>query len=262
MNIMVVDDDKDICNDLSKFLKRINHNVIQAYKGSEAKELLADSKIELLISDVSMPEIDGFTLAKFVKDQYKDVKIILISGLQEVAETINAMDLGIHDFILKPVDIKAIVKIIEDIEKIKKSKEKDKFDVEKILSIAKNKNFVNISDLDTEEFSNFKNQNIEDICISSDLMKSLYKKLDKLHDYADIPVLISGETGTGKELVAKYLHFESKSNNEPFIAINCAAINKEMFEAELFGYEKGAYTGSARRQGRIYKTRRKRLFIP
>ena len=249
MKILIIDDEPNCCDDLGKFLSRIDHEITKAYSAKEAIQKIKEDNFELIICDVNMPEINGIEFVTKVKERKIKSYIILISGLSEVAESINAIDLGIYDFITKPVDLNKLVNLIDKIEEINKSKEYMNYSLANILQILDEKDTIDLSKIDISFLNIFKNKNIDDICVFSEKMTSIFKKLEKLHQYQDIPVLIEGVTGTGKELVSKFIHFEGLNNKEPFVAVNCAAINKEMFEAELFGYEKGAFTG-ARPEGR------------
>lgn len=250
MKILIVDDEPDCCNDLGKFLTRINHEITTAYDGVEALEKARKDQYDVIISDVNMPKMNGYELVKIIKEKKIESQIILISGLEEVAESINAIDLGIYDFITKPVDLNKLINLIDKIEDINKSKDLFDYTADNLNKILDKKNIVDIDEIDkTPYYKIYKNKNIDDICVFSKKMSNIFRKLEKLHQYQDIPVLIEGMTGTGKELVAKFIHYEGPNQNEPFVAINCAAINKEMFEAELFGYERGAFTG-AKPEGR------------
>ncbi len=250
MKILIVDDEPDCCNDLAKFLSRINHEIATAYDGIEAFEKVKNDKYDVIISDVNMPKMNGYELVKSIKESDIESQIILISGLEEIAESINAIDLGIYDFITKPVDLNKLINLIDKIEEINKSKYPSNYSPSDIFNIVDKKNIIDINEIDiTPDYKIYKNKNIDDICIFSKKMNNVFRKLEKLHQYPDIPVLIEGLTGTGKELVAKFIHYEGPNQNEPFVAINCAAINKDMFEAELFGYERGAFTG-AKPEGR------------
>ena len=251
MDILLVDDDRDCCDDLSKFLERVGFSVTRSYNGMDAFEKVKSRKYDAIISDVNMPVLNGIELVKKI-NEYKSIvtEIILISGIEEIAQSINAIELGIYDFITKPVDVKKLMQLLDEINSIKKvDKNKDKRIIEDIYDEIKKKDLIKIDDIDIEKSFMSTNSNMENICVFSNEMKSIFKKLDKIHDYPEIPVLLEGMTGTGKEIIAKYIHYESSYNSEPFVAVNCAAINKEMFESELFGYEKGAYTG-ARPEGR------------
>ena len=249
MKILIVDDEPDCCNDLGKFLTRIDHEVTKTYSAKEAIQKIQNNNYNVIICDVNMPEINGIELVAILKERKINSNIILISGLTEVAESINAIDLGIYDFITKPIDLNKLVDLIDKIKNINKSNDSLNYSLSNILNILEEREIVDLNKIDISFLNIFKNKNIDDICVFSQTMAGIFKKLEKLHEYQDIPVLIEGATGTGKELVSKFIHFEGYNNKEPFIAVNCAAISKDMFEAELFGYEKGAFTG-ARPEGR------------
>jgi|GEM_PF-1104351 len=245
MKILIVDDDVECCTDVARFLKRLDFTVDSSYNAKDALKLLNENIYDVILSDVSMPGMDGFSLVKEIKKKGIKTDIILISGKSEIINSIDMMDLGIYDFVIKPIDIERIIGILNKIKnKTDDNDKKLKKSLDNIFNDIKIKTHINIYDYDFPNLNTFENKNIEPICVYSKKMKNIYNKLQKIQEYSDIPILIAGQTGTGKELIAKFIHYEGPFQNTPFVAINCAAINKEMFEAELFGYVKGAFTGA------------------
>ena len=192
MKILIVDDEPDCCNDLGKFLTRIDHEITKAYNAKEAIQKIKNDNFNVIICDVNMPEINGIEFVTKVKERKIKSHVILISGLSEVAESINAIDLGVYDFITKPVDLNKLVGLIDKIEEENKSKQYFNYSLANILQILEEKETIDLSKIDISFLNIFKNKNIDDICVFSEKMINIFKKLEKLHQFQDIPVLIEG----------------------------------------------------------------------
>jgi len=245
MKILILDDDKFCSDDLAQFITRVGYKCDNVYSYEDAIKKLNTKNYNLVISDINMPGNNGLDLAKYIKLHLTKTEVVLISGKADLMESINAFEIGIYDFLTKPVDNKRLIKIIREIKE--KWHENIKYKIEDINSIANDKPENAIIDFEKIKIVQnplITNKELNEIGIFSEKMTNLYKKLQKLHAYPTIPVLIEGETGTGKEAIAKYLHFEGNLKSEPFFAINCSTLKKDMFEAELFGYEKGSFTGA------------------
>ncbi|MEX2445534.1 MAG: sigma-54 dependent transcriptional regulator [Alkalispirochaeta sp.] len=215
MNIAVVDDEKWPAEDLARFVESLGHEAHVYHSGAEALDGITSQSIGLVISDVTMPGMSGIELVGRVFEQRLPVQFVLISGVEEVVQSINAMELGVLDFLTKPIDIRQLSDIVREYEQGRRNE---------TLAMS-----------ETGEVGLFSQQ-----------MRNLYRKLRKLQDFSQIPVLIQGETGTGKEVLARYLHHHNEHVTGAFIALNCSALTKDLFEAELFGYEGGAFTGAER----------------
>lgn len=236
MNILIIDDEEDCCFVLENFINKIpNCYPISTNSGIRALMLIKEKKFDLIFCDVSMPDLTGIELLNILNSLNKVTNFVLISGKEDIIKSINAIDIGAYDFLIKPLDIQRIREIIEE---IKKEKEKLLFDFN--INNFKDDEIVEIPFLNY----NFEKIKFGNIPIYSRKIQKIIRKLEKLHNYPLIPVLIEGESGVGKEIIARYIHFKGKENNKPFIAINCANINKDLFESELFGYTKGAFTGA------------------
>ncbi len=245
MKILLVEDNLDVRKSLKEFLSEIGHVVIEKGNGKEAIEFLHEEKVHLVLSDIQMPFMDGYELLKFIKDDgdLKDIQVVLYTGHGDLKRAVTAMKNGAYDYILKPIDINELVQIVDRVaeyldlknENLKLTREFQK-QVKEATADLKNelqevrKAFVQVV-------------GTADIGIFSDSLKKVFETAGKLHQNPDIPVLIEGETGTGKELLAKYIHYGTGDIITPFIGVNCAAISSNLFESELFGYEAGAFTG-------------------
>jgi len=241
LNILVADDDPAISHAYELYLKNFRHKVDSALDGQTLLKKIRGVDYDLIILDVKLPDRNGIDLIQDIKKHNNKTDIILISGHSDVIDSVNALDLGVYDFLQKPINFEQLALVLDRYvnEKAKKIPEKN-------LDVIKNtsKPAVYLKDLKFAFEQSLFHKKIGSIGIYSEKMQIIFNKLKKLHNFPHIPVLIEGETGTGKESIAKYIHYESAHKHEPFVAVNCATLKKELFEAELFGYEKGAFTGA------------------
>ncbi|MBN2440021.1 MAG: sigma-54-dependent Fis family transcriptional regulator [Spirochaetales bacterium] len=260
MNILLIDDEKECCDALQFFIQNIGeYTIFTSYDSINALKILKENNIDLVFADVSMPALDGVELTKIIKSWEKDIEVVLISGKKDVIDSINAIDYGAFDFIPKPASGKKVENIIRKIELQKRQKAKNQsFD---LLTIPDNK-VIDLEELNSL-YDTLYFKNIGYVGLYSQDIKNICNKLKKLSDYPDIPVMLEGNTGVGKEVFARYLHYISPRAKEPFVAINCATIGKDIFEAELFGYEKGAFTGAdpKGKEGKIKLAENGTLFL-
>ncbi len=221
MNILVVDDDRLVNDFLTEALSRTGHNIDTCLSGEEALEEIADKKYDLLISDIKMKGIDGITLLKEARKAQPDLVVIMMTAYGTVENAVEAMKLGAYDFLLKPITPDAIdllVARIAELIALRKENRQLRFDI---------------------------NNRYQNIVGRSPHMKKIFELIESMVD-ARSTILITGESGTGKELVARAIHYSSARRDKPFIKLNCAALPENLVEAELFGYEKGAFTGAIR----------------
>lgn len=260
---MIVDDKKDCCDDLADFLSSLSYETVKIYSAKDALSLCRESHFDIVISDVGMPMISGIELSQELQTLPNPPAIILMSGREDIIDSIHALELGIFDFLSKPIDLKQLVEIIKKIElqlkKITQSSKKSVFDFRRLEKNTP----ICINEYNPDEDFSFAHPQIGEIGIFSKRTHILYNKLDKLSEYTDIPILIEGPTGSGKEVVARYLHYKNTRLEGQFVAINCSNLGKELFEAELFGYEKGSFTGadSKGRDGKIKLSEKGTLFL-
>lgn len=211
--ILVVDDDSEMRSALNEAIQRLGYATVVCENGHEAVNHLSMGCYSLLVTDMKMPKMDGLSLLKEVRRHAANMPVLVITGFGTVENAVETMKEGAADYLLKPFSFEALKGAIDSI--IKKA-------------------------------SNGK----EMLTINPEMKKivSLAGNLAK----SDITVLIYGESGTGKELIARYIHRISKRSDNPFVAVNCAAIPDNLLESELFGYEKGAFTGAVdRRKGKF-----------
>ncbi|MEO0241043.1 MAG: sigma-54 dependent transcriptional regulator [candidate division WOR-3 bacterium] len=219
--ILVIDDEKFFLESLLNILNEEGYNAFGATNAEEGIRSLKENNPDVVLLDVRLPDVDGITLLKYIKE-IKDIPIIMISAYGTIDIAVEAIKNGAQDFIEKPFAWKRARIAIENALKIKGME----------MEISGLKSFI-----DT----------IHPFIGESEKIKKV-KELIDLVAAKDISVLITGETGTGKELVARLIHIKSQRRSFPFQMINCATIPESLFESEIFGYEKGAFTGADKRK--------------
>jgi DNA-binding NtrC family response regulator len=221
INVLTVDDEKIANEFFVETLSRAGYIVEPAYSAEEALEKLKDRPFDIIVSDIRMKGMDGIELLEEARKLQPDVVVILVTAYGTVEIAVRAMKLGAYDFLLKPVSPDALEIVVE------RARE---------LVVLRNENRRLRSDL-AERYQN--------IVGKSPKMKEVFELIQTTAN-ARSTVLITGESGTGKELVARAIHHISERQDKPFVTLNCAALPENLVEAELFGYEKGAFTGAVR----------------
>jgi DNA-binding NtrC family response regulator len=228
-NVLIVEDHDRLRDQLGKFYEQEGFRVATASSGEEGVEKLAQEKFSIVVSDVQMPGLDGFQLARHVREKYPNTDVILITAFGNVKQAVEAMKLGASDYITKPFQPEAIRLVSEKLIEKKRLQE----EVRELR--------IRVQD----------GQNLENIISKSPKMSKVFDLIRSLAAM-DSGVMITGETGTGKELVARAIHNLGRRKAKQFVAINCGAFPDTLLESELFGYEKGAFTGAVQsRAGKI-----------
>jgi DNA-binding NtrC family response regulator len=232
MDILVVDDEPGIRMGVVYSLCDAGHDVVEAEDGAEALRLVGERVFDVIICDIRLPKIDGITVLKQVHLHSPRTAVILMTAYARVADAIAALKEGAYDYVVKPFDGDEFPLVL-----ISRIEEQQKLDQE--LSRAR------------DELG--EPCEAPQIIGRSPPMARLLAQIDTIA-YSDAPVLITGESGTGKELFARTLHARSQRSSRSFVAINCAALPETLLEAELFGHERGAFTGAVRKREGRFKT--------
>ena len=224
--ILVADDEESMRWVLSKALRKKGYSVDLAADGGQALRQVREQSYDLVIVDIKMPGMSGLEFLDKARELRPDLLVVVMTAEASMKNAVEAMKRGAYDYITKPFDLEVIDAIIEKVSRARdvsnqvtllKQELKDRYQVEK------------------------------NIIGNSTAMREVYKTIGKVAG-SDITVLIQGESGTGKELIARAIHFNSTRLGKPFVAINCAAIPKDLLESELFGSERGAFTGATERK--------------
>ena len=225
-NVLIVEDHDRLREQLGQFYEQEGFKVTTAACGEEGIEKLSEEKFAIVVSDVKMPGIDGFQLVRHVREKYPDTDVILITAFGDIKQAVEAMKLGASDYITKPFQPEAIRLVSEKL-------------------IERRRLLEEVREL-RQRFH--EEHNLENIWSKSPKMLKVFELIRSLAE-TDSGVMITGETGTGKELVAHAIHNLSRRRNRQFVAINCGAFPDTLLESELFGYEKGAFTGAVQSRG-------------
>ncbi|MFC1557937.1 sigma-54-dependent transcriptional regulator [candidate division KSB1 bacterium] len=223
-SIMIVDDEPNVRSSL-KLILEDKYNIIEAESGNEALNLLDKVNVDLILLDIRMEGMDGIQTLKEVKKAEPDVNVIMVTVEQDIKKVVDTIRLGAYDYITKPFNEDELLLSIERALENKELKHRNVY-------------------LESELKSKWRSQ---EIVGQSKAMINIFETIDKVSEY-DTNVLITGETGVGKELVARDLHQKSLRSDKPFIAINCGAMPVNLIESELFGHEPGAYTSAITRK--------------
>jgi len=230
LDILLVDDEPDFRMLVGDALRDAGHRVTLASNGAEGMTLISSNVFDVMLCDIRLPKVDGLTLFRRVRQESPGTDVILITAHAAVSDAVAALKEGAYDYITKPFDIDEIILQMERIGAQRALKRE--------LEQAR------------AELSQRKSSSA--IIGRSPPMLRLADRVDTIAQ-SDAPVLITGESGTGKELVARTLHERSTRRSRPFIAVNCAAFPETLLEAELFGHERGAFTGAVKRRDGRFK---------
>lgn len=235
-SILIIDDEKQICESIKMILDYENYFVDYSTNVNEGLTKLESGAYEALLLDIQMPEMNGFEVLKWIQENKIVIRTIVISAFSSLENAINATKLGAFDFIEKPIDRdKLLISVRNAVEQTALVKENSKLKSDILES--------------------------DNILGESDSIKSILDTIDRVAK-TEARVLITGENGSGKELVARAIHRKSSRNNHPIIEVNCAAIPNELIESELFGHEKGSFTGAMQQRiGKFELAHKGTLFL-
>ena len=223
--ILIVDDEEKICFALSTFLKGLDHVPRSVSTAEEALDIVASEHPDIVFLDVRLPGRDGLSVLAEMLRSSPGIQVIVMTAHGSMDTAISAMQQGAYDYLTKPMDLDAVARLVE---RILHSRQAER------IAMA-----VTGEDTDLPD----ENRIIGD----SPAIQDIYKMIGLLTTN-DVPVLIEGESGVGKELVARAIHYKSNRKGQPFVAINCGAMPESLLETELFGHEKGSFTGATERK--------------
>ncbi len=237
--ILIVDDDRAFRIATQTLLVDEGYDVAVATQGQEALDQLDANRFDLLLSDMVMGAMSGIDLLQKVRAVSADIPVLMVTGFGSIHTAVEAMRLGATDYLTKPLNNQELlIKIARVLEGSRKDRE--------LRTLREELQH-------TYSYANMISRSVK--------MKDVITQVKQVAD-TDVTILVQGESGTGKELVARALHFNSKRHQGPFVAVNCSAIPENLLESELFGYEKGAFTGATRqRQGRFEEANGGTLFL-
>jgi len=227
--ILIVDDEKNYPPILSAVLEEEGYETLTAYNGHAALDILEEADVDLVLTDMKMPAMDGIQLLERIKAMDMDLPVIMMTAHGTVEKAVEAMQKGAYNYILKPFDNERLVIYVEK--------------AVAMYRVVKENRYLRHEVESQYSFGN--------IIGKSPSMQAIFETIRKVAP-TSATVLIEGESGTGKELVAKSIHFNSPRRDKPFVAVNCSAFVETLLESELFGHEKGAFTHAiAMKKGRF-----------
>jgi len=221
--ILVVDDDRSIRDTFRFHLDRAGHEVHTVESAEEALAHLAEIEPEIVITDIRMGEMDGLELLHHIRERIPDVDVVVITAHEDMRSAVTAMREGAYDYLVKPLDLEEIELLVERCLRDRDLRRRAKHLTEEAAEA----------------------HSLESLVGEDPAMIEVYKLIGVLAGNRAM-VLIRGETGTGKEMIARAVHFNSPSASEPFVAVNCSAVTPTLLESELFGHVQGAFTGAVR----------------
>jgi len=241
MQIMVVDDEENICEALAAWFQKDGYRVETAGSGPEALERMQQKPCDVYLVDIKMPGMDGLELLARLKERQPDVDVIMITAHGSIQTAVEAMKRGACDYLCKPFDPDQLSLLMERV----------------IASKALRDENIALR----EQLAEQREAIFDGFIAQSDTMQKVFSIIEDVAP-SSAPVLITGETGVGKELIAHTIHTHSELSYGPFVVINCGALSETLLESELFGHEMGAFTGAAKaRRGRLEMANNGSLFL-
>ncbi len=238
-HILVLDDDKNMGDLVQDYLHNKVYRVQTLTNPLQSFQIIEKENFDCILTDIQMPEMNGLEFCETIKRKFPDLPVIVMTAFGSLDVAINAIKVGAYDFVTKPVEMETL-----------------KISIDRALEHSSLKKQLKKLSCQLEHLDGY-----GDIVGNSEPMKNLFHLMERIGS-ADISVLIRGETGTGKELVAKALHKQSLYKSGPFVTVNCAALPEHLLESELFGHVKGAFTGAQHtRKGLFLEATEGTLFL-
>ena len=222
--LLVIDDEENMRHMLSKVLGKTGYNVETASNGHEGLKMIQNTDYDFVLCDIKMPNMSGMDFLKAARDKIRTTTVIMMSAYGTIDTAIAAMKLGAYDYISKPFKADEVYLTLKKAEERESLRQENRLLKERIKKIEDNYNFGNL-------------------VAKSEAMQSMFQIAAKAAQYKTT-VLILGDSGTGKELIARAIHFEGDRSNKPLVPVNCGGIPETLLESELFGYKRGAFTGA------------------
>ncbi|MCP5063575.1 MAG: sigma-54-dependent Fis family transcriptional regulator [Ignavibacteriae bacterium] len=239
LSLLIIDDEESQLQSLKSFLSRRDYEVITASDGKAGFELLNNNLIDVVLTDYRMQEWDGFTVLKNVKEYNPEIDVVVMTAYGSVEDAVDIMKAGAYDYLSKPIDLDELESLLERIR-------------EKRFLVSENK----LLKRQLEEKFKF-----DSIISENGKMEEVLNTAGRVAG-SKASVLIRGESGTGKELIAKAIHYTSPRKDKPFVTVNISSLSENLLESELFGHEKGSFTGATnQRTGRFEEANGGTLFI-
>jgi DNA-binding NtrC family response regulator len=226
-SIYIVDDEAVARNGLKLALKKKNYHVAAFESAETALEAIDESPPDLVLLDIGLPGMSGVEALEIIKNRHPEVIVVMITAYEDVPTVVSSMRNGAYEYVVKPIQMDALLVILRNA----------------FETIAMRKEIQALHE-------KYLRENLPCFIGESNAIQDVMELVAKVAQSPDTPILILGDTGTGKELIAKAVHYKSPNFKGPMVAVNCAAMPKELIESELFGYEKGAFTG-AEKSGKV-----------
>ncbi|MFZ1289622.1 MAG: sigma-54 dependent transcriptional regulator [Melioribacteraceae bacterium] len=239
LSVLIIDDEESQLQSLKSYLIRRDYEVFTASDGTKGFSIIQTNLIDVVLTDFRMPNWDGFTVLKKVKEFNPEIDVVVITAYGSVEDAVSIMKAGAYDYLSKPIDLDELENLLHRIK-------------EKRFLVSENK----LLKQQLEEKFKF-----DSIISESGIMQEVLNTAARVAN-SKASVLIRGESGTGKELIAKAIHFSSPRKDKPFVTVNISSLSENLLESELFGHEKGSYTGATNlRIGRFEEANGGTLFI-
>jgi len=237
--VLIIDDEPELRNLIKRLLELEGFSILTAGNSAEALEILNKNEIDIVVSDVRLPDKSGLELLPIIKKQFPLIEVIILTAYGRIEDGVNAIKEGAFDYIVKGDEDNKLIFVVKNAhEKVKMANR--------------------ISHLEKNVLSKY---SFDSITGSSPLILEAIS-IAKKSANSEAPILLFGETGTGKEVFAQSIHYESNRRNEPFVAINCSGFAKDLLESEMFGYKAGAFTGAVKnKKGLFEEADRGTLFL-
>jgi two-component system, NtrC family, response regulator HydG len=244
--ILIIDDDRDMCLLLKRFLTRHGYEVLEAYNGKKALEILESTEPSLVMCDFRLEDMEGNVLLGKIKERYPHLPVIIITGYSDIKIAVEVMKMGAYDYITKPLFPDEILVTIK-----KALEDADRGESSPAIHTAAPATATIDGTVEQRSASTATNrEKTQGVTISGDyifgdspVFKQILQQIDLVAP-TNYTIIIHGESGSGKEAIAQEIHKRSKRKNKPFVAIDCGALSKELAGSELFGHEKGSFTGA------------------